>query len=298
MSKDRIYPSNFYGDNTRWFIGVVEDNNDPMKLGRVRVRIRGVHTATQDDIQTTDLPWAQTVLPTTEGGISGIGRSAHLLPGAEVFGMFLDGDKSQLPLVIGSIPKIESSTAVQQASDGASDRFAIAPTPSSAPPGTGTTGARNIMRPEDNAAYGIEGTTNPERAFNFFLTFGFTPNQTAGVVGNLMQESGPSMNTSAQAAGSKASFGIAQWNKAFGRFQQLEEFANDLGRDWTDLDVQLRFIVWELERFSYLGLPELRASETIVSAVIAFETKFERPGEANRSSRIAYALDIHKRMIS
>ena len=34
----------FYGDETRWFIGTVVDLNDPMELGRIRVRIMGIHT--------------------------------------------------------------------------------------------------------------------------------------------------------------------------------------------------------------------------------------------------------------
>ena len=33
----------FYGDETRWFIGMVVDNVDPLKLDRVKVRIHGLH---------------------------------------------------------------------------------------------------------------------------------------------------------------------------------------------------------------------------------------------------------------
>ena len=34
----------FYGDQNRWFIGLVIDVDDPLKLDRVKVRIQGVHT--------------------------------------------------------------------------------------------------------------------------------------------------------------------------------------------------------------------------------------------------------------
>ena len=34
----------FYGDQNRWFVGLVIDVNDPLKLDRVRVRIQGIHT--------------------------------------------------------------------------------------------------------------------------------------------------------------------------------------------------------------------------------------------------------------
>ena len=35
---------NFYGDQNRWFVGLVVDINDPLKLDRVRVRIQGIDT--------------------------------------------------------------------------------------------------------------------------------------------------------------------------------------------------------------------------------------------------------------
>lgn len=102
--------SNFYGDDTRFFVGVVEDNDDPLEIGRVRVRCFGVHSPYLNDIQIEDLPWASVLLPATEGGTSGIGRSPNgLLPGTYVFGMFLDGKTSQSPLVFGSIPKVETT---------------------------------------------------------------------------------------------------------------------------------------------------------------------------------------------
>ena len=55
--------SNFMGlDGFVWFTGVVEDRNDPAKLGRVRVRCLGFHTEDKNDIPTADLPWAH-VMP-------------------------------------------------------------------------------------------------------------------------------------------------------------------------------------------------------------------------------------------
>jgi hypothetical protein len=37
-----------------WFHGVVEDNNDPLKLGRVRVRCFEYHTHNKEDLPTED----------------------------------------------------------------------------------------------------------------------------------------------------------------------------------------------------------------------------------------------------
>jgi len=91
----------FYGDRTRWFVGVVVDLDDPLKLGRVKVKVSGIY----DEIKDEDLPWAQIVVPVTEGVHEGKGQYLGILKGTNVFGMFLDGNSSQLPLVIGTIPK-------------------------------------------------------------------------------------------------------------------------------------------------------------------------------------------------
>ena len=45
-------------DGFHWFIGVVEDRNDPLKIGRVRVRAIGYHTSNKTELPTSDLPWA------------------------------------------------------------------------------------------------------------------------------------------------------------------------------------------------------------------------------------------------
>jgi hypothetical protein len=88
-----------------WFFGVVEDRQDPLKVGRLRVRIVGVHTQDKLALPTTDLPWALCMLPITASGISGIGQSAvGLVEGSWVFGFFRDGNFRQEPLILGSLP--------------------------------------------------------------------------------------------------------------------------------------------------------------------------------------------------
>jgi hypothetical protein len=88
-----------------WFFGVVEDRQDPLKVGRLRVRIVGVHTQDKLALPTADLPWSLCVLPITASGISGIGQSATgLLEGSWVFGFFRDGHFRQEPLILGSLP--------------------------------------------------------------------------------------------------------------------------------------------------------------------------------------------------
>ena len=75
-----------------FYFGVVEDRNDPLKVGRVRVRVHQLHTDNKSDIATPDLPWSQVILPTTSAGLSGFGHGHGLVEGTTVYGMFRDSD--------------------------------------------------------------------------------------------------------------------------------------------------------------------------------------------------------------
>ena len=101
-----MYDNNFLGKNNFiWFNGVVEDRNDPQKLGRLRVRCVGIHTDNKDDLPTADLPWSQLIHPITSSGISGLGSSpGFIVEGSWVFGYFRDGYAMQEPMVIGTLP--------------------------------------------------------------------------------------------------------------------------------------------------------------------------------------------------
>ena len=101
-----MYDNNFLGKNNFiWFNGVVEDRQDPQKLGRLRVRCVGIHTDNKDDLPTSDLPWSQLIHPITSSGISGLGHSpGFIVEGTWVFGYFRDGYAMQEPMVIGTLP--------------------------------------------------------------------------------------------------------------------------------------------------------------------------------------------------
>lgn len=87
------------------FTGIVEDRNDPHKIGRVRVRCLGFHSESKLALPTADLPWAQPMLPTTAGGISGLGQSpTFMVNGTWVFGFFRDGETMQQPVILGTLP--------------------------------------------------------------------------------------------------------------------------------------------------------------------------------------------------
>ena len=94
----------FNRDNFNWWIGVVEDRNDPEKMGRCKVRIFGYHTDDKELLPTKDLPWAWPIQPITSAGISGKGTSPlGPLPGSWVVGWFLDGLDMQQPAFFGTI---------------------------------------------------------------------------------------------------------------------------------------------------------------------------------------------------
>ena len=63
--------------------GIVEDINDPLKLGRVKVRVYGAHTLSDGsgkyNIPTSDLGWSNVVLPTNTPAINGLGHSVNLI---------------------------------------------------------------------------------------------------------------------------------------------------------------------------------------------------------------------------
>ena len=88
-----------------WFTGVVEDRNDPMLMGRVKVRIHGIHTEDKNLLPTKDLPWSQVVMPITSASLAGIGTSATgIVQGSWVVGYFLDGSDMQENIILGTLP--------------------------------------------------------------------------------------------------------------------------------------------------------------------------------------------------
>jgi hypothetical protein len=86
-----------------FFIGVVEDVNDPTEKNRVRVRIFGKHTEDVTLIPTERLPWSNVVMPCTAGSVPGVGMSLGLVQGSWVVGMYIDKDENDT-LIMGSLP--------------------------------------------------------------------------------------------------------------------------------------------------------------------------------------------------
>ena len=276
----------FYGDQNRWFVGLVIDIDDPLKLDRVKVRIQCIHTHDTSLIPNSDLPWAQVAIPVTEGGSSGIGANASLKPRAQVFGFFLDGKNSQLPLVLGSIPKIE--TYANQSGDADNAYPSL-----------------NKKSELGNIDLDLDGNSNIEKAFNFFVSEeggNYTTEQACGMIGNFCVESGPTLNPQAGAPG-EGSTGIAQWNPAAAagnRLGKLIEYSATLGLDHLTLGAQLLYTKYELETFSYLGDGPLRKTDNVKDATIVFQDAYERPNKAvaHTNKRINYGKEVFDKLVN
>ena len=100
-------------DGFVWGIGVVEDRFDPEKLGRVRVRWLGYHSEDKAKILTKDLPWAQVMQSVGGNAMAGIGEApVNLVEGTWVCGFFQDTDWMDDAVVIGTLPGLNTTTAL------------------------------------------------------------------------------------------------------------------------------------------------------------------------------------------
>lgn len=268
----------YWGDNPRFFIGKVRRNDDPKGMGRVQVRIFGVHDNLE--IEDNDLPWAQCLIPTTSPGISGQGENSVLAKGAMVHGMFLDGKLSQIPLIFGSYVTIQEPSYIQ-----ASDPTLISPlvdaggVTSSRTNNTYSAGQAQSVQPNaaeiEAIAKAMPGNGEEEKIFTSLSNF-MEPAQVCGFMGNIRAESGPGRGKDFNGIytvnrvskrqqyqsiyeGQNVSFKSGPWSEivnpddvglpAFGlcqwrgqRWENLIKFSENVGLPWQSLDAQCRFI--------------------------------------------------------
>jgi len=114
---------NFMGkDGFQWFVGVVEDRQDPKTLGRVRVRCLGYHTEDLTKLPTSDLPWAHPMNPITSATVSGLGQSPlGVVEGTWVVGFFTDGSDAQQPVIMGTLPGVPAKLPTKDDTKGFQD---------------------------------------------------------------------------------------------------------------------------------------------------------------------------------
>ena len=89
MARVKALGAGLYGFAMR---GVVVKNDDPLSIGRVKVRVYNIHGTPQDGIQDENLPWAFPCFPTAT-----YNSGTYIVPeeGNTVLLVFEDGDLSK-----------------------------------------------------------------------------------------------------------------------------------------------------------------------------------------------------------
>jgi len=195
----------FFGlDKSFFFFGKVESRDDPLQLGRVQVRIFGLHPDDTNLVATHDLPWAFPIMPINSAMTSGVGHApVGVLPGSIVVGFFADGIDRQIPMFFGTM-------------SGGTGHFGAG--------GDGATGQPDMTSVPPPANIPVSGSVVQKgtAASKILLSrFGSSmkPHMAAAITGNLAHESGlrairegSSNDTTPWPRGtSRKGYGWAQW---------------------------------------------------------------------------------------
>lgn len=249
--------------NLTWFIAVVEGNSDPMNHGRVKIRAFGFHpTVEEDTVDIEDLPWSLVLRQSSH-------VHAPIDVGDTVIGVFMDGRDAQQPLVLGVLPLSKFSTPTVHTRSGGQ------------PTGNGG------YNPGDPAS-GVGSSENAQTAYQFFIDQGYTPEQAAGIVGNLQAESGGTLNPSAVGDSGQA-YGIAQWHPDRQAIFQ-RQFGVPIQQ--ATFDQQLQFVAYELNNNERSAGNKIRAATTVEDAAFAVDKFYERSSGAHRQKRIDNAAAL------
>ena len=147
------------------------------------------------------------------------------------------------------------------------------------------------------SASGYTGDTIAEKTWNFLIGQGFSEIAVAGLMGNIHQESGGFNPAIVENGGSGEGIGLIQWS--YGRRTQLENYAAAMGKHWTDVDVQLDFLLMELTpggsqyaNFQFIpssAYDQWTNATSPEEAARIFSEAFERPGTPMMENRIHWA---------
>lgn len=150
-----------------------------------------------------------------------------------------------------------------------------------------------------NLSASVIGSDNVEKAFNYFVEIGYSKQASAGIIGNLMQESG--VDPSKLQGGSERStppistqgWGIAQWSTVAYQ-QQLVSEAQSKNMAVNDIAFQLQFLAAQLDgNPTFYKVPELKAATTPQQAADIFEQGFERAGKPALANRENFAQQVY-----
>lgn len=93
--------------------GIVESRQDPLKLGRCKVRVVGLHTHDKTQLPTEELPWAYPMQSVNSAAMSGIGHTPiGPVEGTVVVITFMDAPDNQQPIIMGTLGGIPQKSSV------------------------------------------------------------------------------------------------------------------------------------------------------------------------------------------
>lgn len=125
-------------------------------------------------------------------------------------------------------------------------------------------------------------------ALKVFQAHGWSKEQAAGIVGNLLHES--SLRPGAVGDGG-ASFGLAQWNGD--RRKGLEAFAAARGVSPEDFNTQLDYVNHELQNTETAAGQALKGATDVDSATRIVSEQYERPGKPMMENRLGQARKLY-----
>lgn len=129
----------------------------------------------------------------------------------------------------------------------------------------------------------------PAFAFDYFRSKGVPDHVAAGLVGNLMQESGAEIDPAAVGDNGNA-FGSGQWNGP--RMRAYKAFAAERGVDPTDFQTQLDWLWQEGQTTEKGAWDKIMSAKTPEEAALAGSRYFWRPGTPHNENRVAYATSV------
>ena len=114
---------------------------------------------------------------------------------------------------------------------------------------------------------------NEQQAYQYLIAQGYPPVAAAGIVGNLVQESG--VNPTVNPGDSGTAHGIAQWRGD--RWSGLQDYAKQNRGSVNDLNTQLGYLDYELRNRYGDTYQKMMSARTPGDAAGAFALEYERP---------------------
>jgi len=151
---------------------------------------------------------------------------------------------------------------------------------------------QNLMGTPSSSGVKLGGGSNAEKVYKHLIGVGFTPQAAAGVIGNLMQETGGgtfNINPQSRQKGGPGR-GILQWGTGKGsgeRWDALSAWAKKSGKDPWTLETQVEWMMKEMKERGTLN--RLKGIKDTRKATLLFEKEMEAAGTPMMENRYRYA---------